>query len=156
MSGQDVGFFDVGEACPDIVIENGDLKPDNGLETSALISLFSDRRITLEELPSGETGRMGYWADLTSDPIDDLIGSKLWLLERTGKVLESTAIDMEGHLTDAFEWMLEDGVASSVVVNAERTGLNEITGSVEIFRPNGENIPFKFIWDAQSLKLVEA
>ena len=49
MSGQDVGFFNVGAACPDMIIENGDLKADNGLETASLISLFSDKRVTLEQ-----------------------------------------------------------------------------------------------------------
>ena len=44
---QDVGIFDVGADCPDLVIEDGDLKADNTMETSALISLFSDRRVTL-------------------------------------------------------------------------------------------------------------
>ena len=33
MSGQDIGFFDNGGNCLDIVIENGDLKADDGFET---------------------------------------------------------------------------------------------------------------------------
>lgn len=154
--GQDVGFFDVGTSCPDIVIENGDLKADNGLQTAALISLFSNRRVTFEELPSGENDRMGWWADLVKEPGEDLIGSKLWLLERTGKILDTTAIDMESYLQGAFEWLLDDGLAASVVVSAERNGLNEIRGSAEIRKPDGQNIPFKFIWDSQKLKLLEA
>lgn len=156
MSGQDVGFFDVGEACPDLVIENGDLKADNGLETAALISLFSDRKVTFDELPSGEIDRRGWWADLISDPIGDLIGSKYWLLDLKGKILNSIIIDAENYISQAFEWMIEDGIASKVVVSAERNGLNEILGSAEIFRPDGDNIPFKFIWDAQGLKILEA
>lgn len=155
MSGQGVGFFDVGEACPDMVIENGTIKADNSLETSALISLFSDKRVTLEELPPGENDRHGWWADLISEPEDDQIGSKLWLLERNGKVNDITAVDMEAILADAFTWMLEDGIAASIVVSAERKGLNEISGNVNIFRPSGDNIPFKFIWDGQRLKLLE-
>lgn len=155
MSGQDVGFFDVGTDCPDFVIEKGDLKADNGLETAALISLFSDKRVTLEELPPGETDRRGWWADLISNPIDDKIGSKLWTLERLGKVSASTAIDMEAILTDAFNWMLEDGLSAQIVVDAERNGPDEIRGSVNIFRPSGDNIPLKFIWDGQQLKLLE-
>ena len=155
MSGQDVGFFDVGGACPDFIIENGDLKADNGLETSALISLFSDRRVVFEELPSGETDRRGWWADLISVPLNDEIGSRLWTLARIGKVFESTAVEMQSMLAQAFEWMLEDGIAADVVVDAEISGLDEITGDVQIFRPNGDNIPFKFIWDGQALKLLE-
>lgn len=154
MSGQDVGFFDVGESCPDLIIENGDLKPDNGLETPALISLFSDRRVTVEQLPPAEKDRKGWWADLISEPIEDLIGSRLWSIERS-KVSDNTAIEIESMLNEAFQWMIDDGIAASIIVNAEIIGLNDAKGTIQIFRPSGDNIPFKFIWDGQSLKLME-
>lgn len=154
MSGQDVGFFDVGTDCLDIVIENGDLKADNGLDTAAFISLFSDRRVTLEELPAGEDDRKGWWADLISEPIDDEIGSKLWTLERS-KINNATAAELETILEEAFKWMLDDGISNSVVVTAEQLGINEIRGSVEISKPDGSSHPFKFIWDGQRLKISE-
>lgn len=155
MSGQDVGFFEVeGEACPDMVIENGDLKPDNGLETAALISLFSNKRVTFDQLPQGETDRQGWWADLVSEPEDDEIGSRLWTLERR-KVTNTTAIEMESILSEAFNWMLEDGIAARVVVESAITGDNEIRGQAKIYKPDGRNIPFKFVWDGQRLKLLE-
>lgn len=155
MSGQDVGFFDVGAPCPDLVIENGDLKADNGLETAALISLFSDKRVSLEELPRGENDRMGWWADLISETGDDQIGSRHWILERIGKVNTDTAVEFESILQEAFEWMLDDGIAAQVVVTAERTESDRIEGSVKIFKPDGDNIPFKFVWDGQRLKLLQ-
>ena len=111
--------------------------------------------MTLEELPSGETDRRGWWADLISEPANDQIGSRLWTLARLGKVLEVTAVEQKSILEEAFEWMLEDGIASSIVVESAINGPNEITGNVKIFRPNGDNIPFKFIWDGQGLKLLE-
>jgi len=155
MAGQDVGFFDVGASCPDLVIENGDLKADNGLETASLISLFSDKRVRFEDLPPGENDQQGWWADLISEPLSDEIGSKLWTLWREGKIIDATVIEMEAILTDAFTWMIDDGIAAKVVVNAERLGQNEITGTVDITRPTGENIPLKFVWDGQTLKLTE-
>lgn len=155
MSGQDVGFFDVGTACPDFIIENGDLKADNGLQTAALISVFSDKRVTFEELPRGHKDRRGWWADLVSEPLNDEIGSKYWRLEAIGKVIESTVVELETVLADAFAWAIDDGLASKVVVTAERAGTNRIDGKVEIFKPNGDNIPFKFAWDGQRLKLFE-
>lgn len=154
MSGQDVGFFDVGSNCPDMIIEDGDLKPDNGLETAALISVFSDKRVTLEELPPGEFDRRGWWADLISDPIEDEIGSKLWRLE-TAKINNETAVELESVLIEAFQWMLDNGLASKLIVNAQRVESNRIDGSIKIFKPEGDPIPFKFIWDAQGLKIFE-
>jgi len=153
MSGQDVGFFDVGTECPDIVIENGDLKPDNTLITPAFISMFSDKRVTLEELPPGLDDRRGWWADLISEPLEDQIGSRLWTLDRS-KILDSTPAELENIMSEALNWMLEDGIAQRVVVTAARNGLNEVTGTARVFRPDGEEIPFKFIWDGQELKLT--
>lgn len=154
MSGQDVGFFDVGGTSPDMVIENGDLKPDNGLETAALITLFSDKRVTLEELPEGESDARGWWADLVADPEDDEIGSKLWLLDRR-KTLNVTASEMESILADAFNWLIEDGLTSELVIDSEIVDSEEIKGTINISRPSGENIPLKFAWDGQKLKLTE-
>lgn len=153
MSGQDVGFFDIEEACPDLVIENGDLKADNSLETPALISVFSDKRVTLEEARE-ETDRRGWWADLISEPLDDEIGSKLWLLESIGKVKNSTAVELESILFEAFQWMIDDGLAKEVIVSAERTEVDRVDSTVQIIKPQGENIPLKFAWDGQALKLI--
>lgn len=152
---QDVGFFNVGGSCPDLVIENGDLKADNGLETAALISLFSDKRISLEELPSGEKDRHGWWADLVADVEGDAIGSRLWVLFTLGKLNNKTPIEMRIMVEEAFQWLVEDGIAASVVATAIRNGTNELSGSVTITKPNGQNIPFSFIWDGQKLKLFE-
>lgn len=153
MSGQDVGFFDVGEACPDMIIENGDLKADNGLETATLISFFSNKRVRFEELPPGHIDRQGWWADLISEPQDDEIGSKLWRLEAIGKVTTRTIVELENNIKDALEWMLEDGIAGKIIVTALRTSTNEITGMATIIKPKGDDIPFKFAWDGQRLKL---
>lgn len=152
---QDVGFFDVGESCPDLIIEDGDLKADNGLETASLISCFSDKRVSFEELPRGEKDQMGWWADLISDVQGDQIGSRLWVLDRVGKINNLTPIELESILEECFAWTLEDGIAASVVVTSERTGTNELLGTVTITKPDGRNIPFSFVWDGQKLKLFE-
>ena len=151
---QDVGFFDVGSDCPDLVIENGDLKADNGLETAALITLYSDRIVTQDQLPPGLDSLRGWWADLVSEIQGDRIGSRLWTLERS-KTLEATAIELESILEEAFDWMLDDGVAQEINVSTEIVDSEEIKGAVEIARPTGDNIPLKFLWDGQALKLLE-
>ena len=155
MTKQDVGFFNVGGNCFDMVLEDGDLKADNGMETACLISAFTDKRVTLEQLPASHKDRRGWWADLISEIESDKIGSELWRLEATGKVTTATAVELESILTDAFAWMIEDGLSNKIDISAVRTGANEITATVDIFRPDGDNIPLKFIWDGQELKLFE-
>ncbi len=148
---QDIGFFNVGAACPDLVIENGDLKADNGLETAVMISLYSNRFVEREDLPPLETDQNGWWADEISDPIDDLIGSKFWAIERRGVSLES-ANRYEESGREALAWMIEDGIAKLIPVESTIVSGERIDVAIDIFRPDGDNIPSRFIWDGQALR----
>jgi len=147
---QDIGLFLTG-ICADLVIENGDLKADDGLETAVLISLFTNRRVTEEELPLFITDKMGWWADEISEIEDDPIGSKIWVLERA-KILPDTAARLEGFAQEALNWLIEDGIAESIQTLSEIIANERIDLEIRIFRPPGDDIPFKFIWDGQELK----
>lgn len=153
MSG--VGFFwiDEDQECPDLQIENGQIKFDPGLETPAFISIFSDRRVPLEELPQFTTNQRGWWADLISEPTDDLIGSRLWTVERA-KTNQQTAIKIEQAIKEGLQWMIDDGIAESITVSSEIIDREVITGKAEILKPEGTEIPFNFKWDGQALKII--
>ncbi len=155
MAGQDIGFFEAEGACADLVIENGDLKADNGFETAVLMSLFSDAFVELEDLPEGETDPRGWWGDALSEPVTDEIGSKLWLFDRS-KILENTESGLETFAKEALKWMLEDGIAATVSAVATRIDKERIDLSIVIVKPTGESTPFQFIWDGQDLKRQEA
>lgn len=155
MSGQDVGFFFTdGAHCPDMVIENGDLKADNSMHTAALISLFSNRRVAFEQLPAGETDRQGWWADLVSEVEGDQLGSRLWLLDRR-KIINATLIEAQSYIQEAFDWAIVDGIAAKVEATVERVDNEGIKGVALLYKPDGDNIPFKFLWDGQRFKLFE-
>ena len=67
----------------DLVLEDGQLTQDEGLDSAILHSLFTDRRATLADLkPLGRTDLRGWWGDLTLVNDGDRYGSLLWLLER--------------------------------------------------------------------------
>ena len=74
--------FDNEAGIGDLVIENDDLKIDEGLETAVLISLYTDARVSDEELPAEEAQKRGWWGDIYPDIPNDQIGSKLWLKAR--------------------------------------------------------------------------
>lgn len=155
MAGQDIGFFGSEGACADLVIENGDLKADNGFETAVLISLFTDGFVDLEDLPEGETNPRGWWGDAVSNVNTDQIGSKLWLFDRS-KIIENTESGLETFAKAALKWMIEDGIAATVSAVATRIDKTRIDLSIEIVKPTGESTPFQFIWDGQDLKRQEA
>ena len=103
---------------------NGDLVMDGGLATAAIISLGTDRLANADDvLPDNSTDRRGWWGDAPIDPTVGgtttyLIGSRLWLLAR-GKGLPQTAVLAQQIVTEAFQWMLDDGVAGAVNVTTQ-------------------------------------
>jgi len=148
---QDLGFFDNGTPSIDLALEDGDFKADNGLETAVLISLFTDRRVEPEELPPGLEDPRGWWGDAISEEPNDRIGSRIWTLDR-GKITVENRNKLKEYALEALLWMKDQGIASKietsvVIIQNERLDL-----SVKIYRPEGENIPFKFVWTGQELK----
>lgn len=119
------------------------LEVEDGILTAVIISLFTDRRADdNDQLPSGDD-RRGWWGDILSDIEGDRIGSRLWLLSRE-KQLQSVINKAREYATESLLWMIEDGVASGVNVQAEkvRDGVLEI--SVEIHRPKKTVVKYLF------------
>ena len=65
----------------DVQQNNGDLLTDEAMETAVLMSLFTNRRASLDEVDDPDD-RQGWWGDQVAEIKDDQIGSKLWLLRR--------------------------------------------------------------------------
>lgn len=154
MSKRDIGLFLVDE-CVNLIIENDDVKSDEGLETAVLISLFTDQHVELDEVPFGETSQRGWWGDLFPDIERDEIGSKLWTLGRSKTTLPTRNKIIE-LAEQSLQWLIEDGVASEVIVNAEIIARDRIDLSVEIIRPNDPNQRFDVVWNAQENKIEVA
>lgn len=146
----DIGLF-YDNNIFDITIENGDLKADDGLETAVIISLFTDQRVQSDELPQGQTSRRGWWGDLFPDVDGDQIGSKLWLLD-SAKQLTRDLPRYERFAQNCLAWLIEDGVASDISVNASYPKIGQLLIEIEITKPSGNNSRFGFIWDGQQLK----
>lgn len=142
-------YFTTSEHPGDVKLNGSDLVNDPGLETSVLISLFSDARANPDDkLPNDQDTLRGWWADtLMSRPI----GSKLWLLSRS-KINNTTLKLAKDYTEQSLSWMIIDDVATSVNATTEQYGQNQINFSVVITRENGSNIFFKFYlnWASQT------
>ena len=145
----DIGIFTV-DNCFQLVIEDGDLKGDDGLETAAIISLFTDQRVSDDELPDGHTSKRGYWGDMFPPVEGDEIGSKLWLLGR-GKADLETLAGIENYAAESLKWMIDDGVAAAIDVSAEYDESKSAIVAISITRPKGEQDKFSVNWNAQEL-----
>lgn len=150
--GQDVAFVDINSGCPDFAIESGDLKADNGLENAVLISLYTDAYVKSEDLPQSVTKNRGWWGDSISDNGGDRIGSTMWTFDRVGKINVETRNGVVDAAKKSLEWLIEDGIASRVFVSGSVIENERIELSIEIYRPEGDNNFFQFIWNGQELK----
>jgi len=103
----------------DLVLAEGQLSQDEGLESAILHSLFTDRRAGEDDVKTfGKPGRRGWWGDLTLADSGDQYGSLLWLLERE-KLNAQTAERARQYAADALKWLVQDGVAVSCQVETE-------------------------------------
>jgi phage gp46-like protein len=144
--------IDVTNLRSDWAMAQPQLETDDGLQTAIILSLFSDRLAGDEDtLPDGGTDRRGWWGDSFADQAGDRIGSRLWLLERekqTPAVLQRA----RDYARESLQWLLVDGVARSVEVDAEYPQLGMLALTVTITRAQGGAARFRFdnIWGASN------
>lgn len=138
----------------DLTIVANDISQDGSLETSVVISLFSDKRAyESDPLPDGQTDRRGWWGDAVPTIPGDQIGSRLWLLGRE-KQRADVLNRARDYATDALQWLLDDKVAERVDVTAEFTRPGMIGLLVVIVRPLANAAEFRFpnAWIAQDAR----
>ena len=126
----------------DLCVVGADLLADTGLQTAVLVSLFSDRRVREEELPSGVSTRRGWWGDRLADD-NDQIGSKLWLLRRE-KQTAQVLVRAEGYCREALAWMLSDDVATALDVAVTYTRRAWMLIRITIVLPDDTQREFQF------------
>lgn len=120
------------------------LAEEDGLETAIIISLFTDRRANHDDiLPATDDDRRGWWGDYLADTAGDLIGSRLWLLERE-KLTDAVLLKAKEIAAESLQWLIEDGVARAVTVTAERLQATALGLLIEITKPDGSVVSYQF------------
>jgi phage gp46-like protein len=125
-------------------IELRDLTTDD-LKTAVYISLFTDRRADSDD-PVDNDNRGGYWGDsLETDPL----GSRLWILRRA-KITSDTIGLIEKYCLEALQWLIDDNIASQIIVTPERNSIDKfrVDIPITITRPNGvtETLNYSLNW----------
>lgn len=99
---------------------NNSLVDDLDLETAVLISIFSNARMPSDHDDfAGYGPKGGWWGDDHAEEAGDITGSLLWLLRREVATIANIN-QAKIWLENALQWLLDDGVAESVVVEAWR------------------------------------
>lgn len=106
-------FYDEEMLRCDWMTGTGDLVCGDDLQTAMFISLLSDRLADDSDDTDG-SDRRGWWGDLEQDY---RVGSRLWLLRRQ-KLTTQVALKAEDYAREALQWMVDDGVVSSLTAEA--------------------------------------
>ncbi|MDP1960871.1 MAG: phage GP46 family protein [Reyranella sp.] len=141
-------FWDATLGAADLAIEDGQLVVDAGLRSAIVISLFSDRRADeADPLPSGGVDRRGWWGDMAPSVAGDQIGSRLWLLSRE-KRTPILLTRIREYCQEALAWLVADGLAAAVTVEAAFSGATAVAIGVSIARPDGPaRQRYDFVWE---------
>lgn len=125
----------------DIALGQFDLRLDNSIKTSVLISLFTDRRALASDIiPGGNNDRRGYWGDsFRKRPI----GSRLWLLAREKQTVQ-TLRRAENYAKEALDWLLADKLIKAYSVAASIPKGAILWLSITITLNDGSTLPMAF------------
>jgi phage gp46-like protein len=141
-------YWNSRENYADFQIINNGLGTNQDLVTAIIISLFSDRLADASDtLPDpNSSNRRGWWAD-TYD--GTLIGSRLWLLSRA-KSSPQLLLTAQGYAQEALQWLIDDGVCSSINVQTWFFDNNQqLLGiGITIYQPrqSPQKIQFQYVW----------
>ncbi len=119
------------------------------LRTAVLVSLFTDRVAPAGYVgPNGDTDPRGWWGDsYEASPI----GSRLWMLSRAKKTDNTTILaQAKGYCLEALQWLIEDGIAASIVVNTFWFTPRALGITVSIAKPSGQTNGYSWTWNGFS------
>ena len=143
-----------------VVIVNNDLKADDSLETSLLISLFTDASAQPGDvLPDGtiaKGGERGWWGDAVPVIEGDRTGSRLWLLERCAELPEHLGQAVR-YASESVEWLKTAQVTDRIDVTAEflKPSGTGLAVGVTVYRPDGTVARHRFdrTWAAEAARI---
>lgn len=139
----------------DVALDGYDLQRDDGLDTAVVISLFTDRRATADQLPAElpQDDLRGWWGDVRPIVAGDKTGSHLWLLAREKQTSE-TLSRARKYVRDALQWMIDDRVSPKVDTRVSYLRRGVMLIEADIYRPGGKlaRYRYEYEWAAQAAK----
>ena len=115
---------------------NGFISLEGGLETASLYSTLTNRRAP-ESNEEVIDQPFGWWGDDFPEVDGDLWGCLLWLELGRSKLAIADLRRVQVAVENGHKWMLEDGLASTIVVTVERIDPDTINAVVNITEPDG-------------------
>lgn len=134
----------------DLGFSGGDLASEHDIKTAVMVSLFTDRRAEEDDpLPDNAASKRGWWGDaLNGVGKGRRIGSRFWLLTRE-KQLKDVLIRAREYAKESLQWLIEDGVAQEIIVDAEilKPDVLGLVVDVRRERQTPARYRFEFAWN---------
>ncbi len=121
---------------------NADLRREETFTTAVVLSLMIDRLAEPGDVAPG-ADRRGWWADAFAES-GDRHGSRLWLMGRE-KQLDATVERAKLYIEEALQWLIDDGVATSVAATVFVPRRAWLVADVAITL-DGASRRFRFEW----------
>jgi phage gp46-like protein len=127
----------------DLAIDGYQLAVDDGLETALIHSLFTDARAQPDDvLPDPQDNDPRGWVgDTYAEVPNDAYGSRLWLLSRERQIPD-TLKRVKQYAEEATAWLVQDGVADRVDIEAEFPQMDWLALGVTVYR--GADAPRRY------------
>jgi len=142
--GQDLALLRDASGFYDLGISGSDFTDVDGLQTAVDVSLLTDARADASDVPD-PFNRRGYIGDILTSSEGRSLGATLWIYSQsrlTTEDLNSIRIDAQ----NALLWIIQDGVARSVSVSVERTGIREVKANIDIVTNEGKEERYTVLW----------
>ena len=135
----------------DLVVDGNVFASAGGFETAIPVSLFTDARAP-SALVSEPQNRRGWIVNLLTSSTMRQLGSILWVLDQA-RVTRETLNTARLAAQDAFQWMLDDGIALSVFVDVAQSR-NGILISINITDTSNVVNRYQTLWRATDASVI--
>ena len=125
-------YWDTAYSRGDFALTGQALDMGLELQTSILISLFSDRMANVGDVIPAGTDPRGWWAD-------DAIGSRLWLLSRA-KQTQETLQRAYDYIVEAIQWLIDDGVVARFDVMCQWVRASFLGAQIVAYKQDGTQL----------------
>jgi phage gp46-like protein len=136
----------------DFVIEGNEFASAGGFETAIPVSLFTDARAPAA-LVSEPRYRRGWIGNLMTAATMRQLGSILWILDQSRITQERLNVARLA-AQDAFQWMIDDGVALNVFVDVTQTASTGFMINIQITDTSNVVSRYQTLWRATDASVI--